>query len=126
MASLSKIRNNSSNFLDRTQLIKLKTKAMRTGAWFRDLPRIDRVLVDLTIRVTENVRSAYLAKSIFAIVGKLEGLFELSILKSVRIWGYQLAEKVSLIAQRWGNSAAKTWANDSSFAFFLVIMQKNR
>jgi hypothetical protein len=125
MASQTEIRHGSSHFIDRTLLIKLKSKAMRTGAWFRALPRIDRVLVDLTIKVAETVRSAHLAKSIFAVVSKLEGLLESSILQSMRIVGFQLAEKISLMAQRWGNPAARRWANDSSFAFFLVVMQKN-
>ena len=42
-------RNAAANFLDRSQLVKLKLRAMRAGVWFRGLPRLDRVLVDLTI-----------------------------------------------------------------------------
>ena len=99
---------------------------MRAGVWFRALPRIDRVLVDLTIKVTENIRSSLLAKSIFAVVGKLEGLLESSVLKSLRLIGRPLAEKISLIAQKLGNTSAESWADDSSFAFFLAIMHTNR
>jgi hypothetical protein len=43
--------------------------------WFRALPRIDRVLVDLTIRVAGAVRSTTL-KNILTVVRKLEGLLE--------------------------------------------------
>jgi hypothetical protein len=114
------------NPLNRTQLVKLKAKAMRAGVWFRALPRIDRVLVDLTIKVTENIRSSHLAKSIFAVVDKLEGLLESSMLKSFRLTGRHLAQKLSLIAQKLGNASAKVWANDSSFAFFLAVMHTNR
>ena len=99
---------------------------MRAGVWFKALPRIDRVLVDLTIKVAENIRSAYLAKSIFDVMGKLEGLLESSILKSLRIIGRPLAEKLSLIAQKMGNASAKSWATDSAFAFFLAVMHTNR
>ena len=53
-----------SYFLDKKQLVNLKTKAMRSGAWFKALQRIDRVLFDLTIRVVDNIRSAKLVKSI--------------------------------------------------------------
>ena len=66
--------NNPLSLLNRSDLIKLRVKAIRAGVWFKALPRIDRVLVDLTIKVAENIRSAHLAKSIFAVVGKLEGL----------------------------------------------------
>ena len=103
--------------------MKIKSKAIRAGVWFKALPRIDRVLVDLTIKVVENIRSAHLAKSIFAVMGKLEGLLESSILKSVRVIGRSLAEKLSLIAQKWGNASAKSWVADSSFAFFLAMIQ---
>ena len=54
---------NTFSFLTKTQLIKLRLKAMRAGVWFRALPRIDRVLVDLTIRVTSSIRSATLART---------------------------------------------------------------
>ena len=39
--------DNAFSFIDKTQLIKLKLKAMRAGVWFRALPRIDRALIDL-------------------------------------------------------------------------------
>ena len=120
------LHNNSSSFLNRAQLVKLKFKAMRAGVWFKALPRIDRVLVDLTIKVAENIRSPHLAKSIFAVLGKLEGLLESSVLKTLRSIGRPLAEKISFTAQKLGNASAKNWAQDSSFAFFLAIMHTNR
>ncbi len=49
-------------FLNKKQLINLKTKAMRSGAWFKALQRIDRVLFDLTIRVVDNIRSSQISK----------------------------------------------------------------
>jgi hypothetical protein len=126
MAAQTAMQNVSSSFLNRAQLIKLRCKAIRAGLWFKALPRIDRVLVDLTIKVAENIRSLSLAKSIFAVVGKLEGLLESSVLKSLRLIGRPLAEKISLVAQKWGNASAKIWATDSSFASFLAIMNTNR
>ena len=120
------LRGDASSLLNRTQLMKIRCKAMRAGVWFRALPRIDRVLVDLTIRVAENIRSASLAKSILAVLGKLEGLLESSFLKSIRAVGRLLAEKISLIAQKLGNISAKAWAVDSSFALFLAAMHEYR
>jgi hypothetical protein len=94
--------------------------------WFKALSRIDRALVDLTIKVAENVRSVSLAKSIFAVIGKLEGLLESRVLKSLKLVGRPLAEKISLIAQKLGNASAKNWATDLAFAFFLGVMHTNR
>jgi len=117
--------DSSSRFLSAAQLVKLKIKAMRAGVWFRALPRIDRVLVDLTIKVAENIHSVSLAKSILTVVGKLEGLLESKVLKSLRLVGRPLAKKTSLTAQNWGNVSAKNWATDFSFAFFLAVIHTN-
>lgn len=105
--------------------MKLKLKAIRAGIWFKALHRIDRALVNLTIKVTENIRSFSLAKSIFAVVDKLDGLLESRFLQSLKLVGRQLAEKISLIAKKWGNASAKLWATDLSFAFFLGLMNTN-
>ena len=126
MAVQTVMQDGSSSFLNRTQLIKLRYKAMRAGVWFRALPRIDRVLVDLTIKVAENIHSAHLAKSIFAVISKLDGLLESSVLSSLRAIGRPLAEKLSLTAQKWGNVSAKSWPDYSSFAIFLAIMHTNK
>ena len=119
------IQDNASSFLNKAQLIKLRLKAMRAGVWFRALPRIDRVLVDLTIRVAGNVRSVTLAKCILAVTRKLEGFLESSLLRAFREVGFPLAQKLSLVAQKWGNNSAENWASDLSFMSFLAVMHIN-
>jgi hypothetical protein len=112
-------------FLNRTQLVRLRLRAVRAGVWFRGLPRIDRVLVDLTIRVASSIRSATLARNLLAVTRKLEELLENRLLRAFRQVGVQLAQKLSLIAQKWGNTSAKNWASDSSYAFFLAVLYIN-
>jgi hypothetical protein len=112
-------------FVQKTQLLKLRLKAIRSGVWFRALPRIDRVLVDLTIRVAGNVRSFTLAKSIAAIVGKLESLMESKFVRAIREIGFAIALRLGLIAQKWGNAAAESWIYDERFARFLSVMALN-
>lgn len=118
-------RDHAFSFLSKTQLTKLKLKAMRAGVWFKALPRIDRVLVDLTIRVAGNVRSMTLAKNILAVIRKLEGLLESKLMRAMREVGLPLAQKLSSIAQKWGNTSAESWITDSSFAYFLAVMHTN-
>jgi hypothetical protein len=113
---------NSKNLLNRLQLIKTRKKAIRAGVWFKALRRIDRVLIDLTIKVAENVRSALLAKSVLTVMSKLEGLLESNSLRLIRAYGLPSAEKLSLIGQKWGNSSAAKWATEPAFAFFLGVM----
>jgi hypothetical protein len=116
---------NTLSFLNKKQLVNLKTKAMRSGAWFKALQRIDRVLFDLTIRVVDNIRSAKLAKSIAVLTRKLENAQESSFSSRLREIGLPLAQKISFTAQKLGNISAISWVFDSSFAIFLAVMHIN-
>jgi hypothetical protein len=116
---------NTFSFLNKTQLVKLRLKAIRAGVWFRALPRIDRVLIDLTIKVASSIRSATLARNILAVTKKLEGLLESRLLRAFRGVALQLAQKLSLAAQKWGNASAKRWASDVAFVSFLAVMHIN-
>ena len=115
------------NVIGRAQLIKLRLKAMRTGAWFRTLRKIDRALIDLAIMVThDNIRSVALANNIISVMKKLEGFSEHSLRRIVKEVGYPLAQKASSLAQKWGNQSANKWRSDSSFASFLAILSINQ
>ncbi len=114
-----------SGFLEKAQLLKLKLKAMRAGVWFRDLRRIDRVLVDLTIKVAGTVRSFTLAKNILTVIRKLENVMESRFLHAVREVGFPVARKLASIAQEWGNGTAKDWGSDGGFARYLAVMYLN-
>jgi hypothetical protein len=113
------------SFLDKTQLLKLKLKAMRAGVWYRALPRIDRVLIDLAMKVTCTIRSISLAESILSITRKLEEVLESKLARATREIGAALAYKLSTFAQKWGNKAAYKWAGDSAFARYLAAMKIN-
>lgn len=114
-----------SGFLEKAQLMKLKLKAMRSGVWFRALPRIDRVLVDLTIKVAGTVRSFTLAKNILNVIRKLENIMESKFLRAVKENGFALARRLGLIAQKWGNNNAKNWELNKGFARYLAVMSIN-
>ena len=109
----------------RMQLVKMKLRAIRAGMWFRVLPRIDRALIDLTIKVADNIRSKTLTKSIVSVVKKLEDLFESKFIRTMRDTGLSLTSKLSLIAQKWGNKTAETWNGDLQFARYLTVMKLN-
>jgi hypothetical protein len=112
-------------FLNRKHLTDLKTKAIRSGAWFKVMQRIDRVLFDLTIRVVDNIRSSQLAKSILVITRKLENTMKGSFSIRLNEIGLSLAQKIGAIAQRLGNIYANCWVFDSSFVTFLAVMYIN-
>ena len=114
-----------SRFLNKKQLINLKTKAIRSGLWFKILQRIDRVLFDLTIKVVSKIRSAQLAKSILTLTRKLENAAKSTFLNRLHEIGLPLAQKISSIAQKIGNSSASEWALDISFINYLAVIQIN-
>ena len=117
--------HNDFRVLDRKQLVKLKMKAMRSGVWFRALQSIDRVLIDLTIRVANSVRNVKLVKSILTVSRKLESALESRFSRVVREVGLPLAQQLSLASQKLGNASAKSWAYDRSFAVYLAAMHLN-
>ena len=121
----STIRDADSGFLEKAQLLKLKLKAMRSGVWFRMLPRIDRVLFDLTIKVTGRVRSFTLAMNMLTVIRKLESIMESRFLRAVKEVGFPIAHRLCLIAQKWGNTNAKDWGSDVDFAKYLAAMSFN-
>jgi hypothetical protein len=98
---------------------------MRSGLWFKALRRIDRVLVDVTMRVAESVHSATLARALYSVIEKLESAFKNRVCSFVHKIGFPLAYRLSVLAQKWGNYYARNWASDESFAKFLAIMHIN-
>ena len=114
------------NSITKSQLVKTKTKAIRSGLWFKSLRRIDRVLIDLTIRVAhKNVRSLILSRNLLTVMEKLHSLLESNFSRVVRELGYPLARKISLLAQEWGNPSAIQWSSNLSFMKFLAVMNIN-
>ena len=116
---------NAFSFLCKKQLVKIRLKAIRAGVWFRALRRIDRALIDLTIKVASTVRSVTLARSILALVRKLEGIMESGFSRALREVGVKRAQELSLVAQKWGNLSANEWSSDPSFVRFLAVLSIN-
>lgn len=109
--------------LNRVQLVRLKSRAIRAGVWFKVLTRIDRVLVDLTVKVAQRVRSPSLARSILTVTRKLEDLLEGKLVRVMREFGFPLAAKLGVFAQKWGNKDAGYWKSDLGFAQYLSVMK---
>lgn len=112
----------SSNLVfGRDFLRSLKRKALRRNVWYSALSRIDRVLLDLTVKVADQVRGSALINALVSVIEKLESAFENRISCALRSVGFPLAQRLSLLAQKWGNKLAVKWVN-TSFARFLAVM----
>ena len=119
------LRRGSGRSVDIAQLMEMKLRAIRAGFWYSALPRIDRALIDLTIRVAHSIRSTTLATSILSVAKKLESFHESKLVYSIREIGLSLACRLSLIAQQWGNKTAGAWIGDMNFARYLAVMKLN-
>ena len=111
----------SGDLLSVRGLAEVKVAALRRGVWFRSLSRIERGIIDLTVRYVECIKSKKLAQVVGAIVEKLQTSLESLADRLVRTVGLPLAQKISNIAVSWGNRLASLWALDRGFARYLVF-----
>jgi len=102
-------------------LAEVKRTAFRRGVWFRALTRIERGVVDLTLRYVDDIKSSKLAKVLTAIMEKVQRATENMADRLIRTVGTPLAKKISSIAVSWGYHHALAWAKDRGFARYLTL-----
>jgi len=78
------------------------------------LDRVERGLLDLTIRWVDNVRSGRLTETLLRILVKLARAMEQG-MSRVLVVGRELALQASVFGVRWGNDLAYAWRFDESF-----------
>ena len=115
----------------RDMLAGLRLRAKRCRVWFSELSGNQRRLIELVTAVVKGkVRSLILAKLLAPIVKKLleamGGIQALvgEITYKMRTIGLNLAQKLSRIAQAWGNKSATEWPEDRGFIQYLTIVDK--
>jgi len=106
-------------------LVKIKSKALRTRVWFRVLSRVERAIIDLTIKCVEKVRSTVLAETISTIVDKILQFLEEDFMTRAERVGHKIAESLCTIGERWGNKTCSTWKCDGCFIKFLGVNSLN-
>jgi hypothetical protein len=111
------------SFLDKSELLKLRMKAMRSGVWFKAFSIIDKVLVDLKISVACKVRSITLAECIFAVTRNLYILFESEFSRTVRSICFPTAFKLQCVSSEMGQYERAKMGKRHRFIRYLVIMK---
>jgi len=109
----------------RQDLAKIKSRAMRTKVWFRALSRVERAILNLTIRCVERVQSRVLAGTISVIINKILQSLEEAFLQRAERIGRSIAETLCEICEKWGNKASLSWRRDKSFITFLGVTALN-
>ena len=108
-----------------SKLAALKMRSMRRGIWYKVISVLERVQVDLTIRMLERVRSPFLARVLDSIIKKLSVALQSNVSTLIQGVGFPQALKLSRIAKSWGHRTAETWNSNREFARFLAIMHLN-
>src|SRR6267378_2281229 len=88
--------------ITREVLVGLKTRGLRRRLWYCTLSRIERGLVDLTIRWVDKVRSGRMAETLLRILAKLAMALETGMGRALSR-GRILAVRASELAVGWGN-----------------------
>jgi len=109
----------------RQDLAKIKLKALRMRIWFRALSKIERAIVDLTIKCVEKIRSNVLTETIAMIVDKISYYLEENFVAKAEQVGRSIAEALSAFGVRWGNEECSAWKNDRCFVRFIGVMALN-
>jgi len=107
------------------ELVGLRNKALRRGAWFRVLDKTERAILNLTIRCVERIKSPRLAEMVRTILSKLRDAMKGRVERLMEAVGFQLAQNLSKIAKTWGNESATQWAEDIGFIRYLVVVKMN-
>ena len=100
--------------LTRRVLVDIRTRSLRRRVWYRVLNRIERGLVDLTIRWVDKIRNHTMTKVLLRILAKLAQAMEQGMAR-VLVVGRELALRASVLAVRWGNMEAYSWRSDHGF-----------
>ena len=103
-------------------LIAWRLKAFRRRVWYRTLNHLERALINSVIKVVDRVQSVLLTKVLSSIVKKLEAAMESRVKRMMREVGQALAQKISVIAQSWGNKSAQRWKDDQEFVKYLTVI----
>jgi hypothetical protein len=109
----------------RSFLIEVRKKALRRKTWWKALDRLDRAIVDLTIRVVDEVRSKDLGIEIVKILKKLNDALKSPFVRAMKSYGLERARRLSEQAQFWGYKEAKSWKYDFGFVKYLTVIETN-
>lgn len=111
--------------LTRAFLIDIRARSLRKRIWFRQLKSTERSLMNLAIRVVDEVRSSRLGGLLGTIVRRLEEALGSRFLRRARERGHELADRSARIAYSWGNIDALSWASDKRYILYLGVSSMN-
>ena len=89
------------------------------------MTKLERGIVDLTIKLFEEVRSRALSTALASVLAKLSGAVASGYLYRFEVVGKRLAEALSAAAVQWGHEDARFWRYNLSYIRCLGINYLN-
>jgi len=86
---------------------------------------MERAIIDLTIKCVEKIRSPVLAQAVSMIIRKLLRTLKEEFMTEAEKAGREIVQKLSVIAQNWGNKTCFLWKRDKVFIKFLGVNALN-
>lgn len=107
--------------MTKQSLTKIKRGALRSKAWYTALSKVERAILDLTIKCVERVRSHTLATTISHIVEKILNVLEGGFMERAEKVGREIAEDLISVAERWGNRTCAMWMQSEAYVKLLGV-----
>ncbi|MDH5462645.1 MAG: hypothetical protein OEX09_10555, partial [Candidatus Bathyarchaeota archaeon] len=79
--------------------MKVKSRALRNRTWYKTLSRMERAIIDLTIKCVEKVRSHVLAQMVSMIISKILRTLKEDYMTTAEKVGLEIIEKLSVVAE---------------------------
>jgi hypothetical protein len=94
----------------------IRRNAVRKRTWFQALDKLERGIVNLTIKIVDSLKSQLLTAQIVTILVKLRDAAKCAFTKHVESYGYQKLRETVETAVSLGNNAAQCWIRELGFA----------
>jgi hypothetical protein len=107
-------------------LVKVRSKALRHGIWFKVLDQVEREILNLTSIVVDRVESAVLGVELVKILRKLRDAMKSCFVRHQEEYGLCRAKVIAAQAQGWGYRASREWIKDLGFVIYLTVMDLNK
>jgi len=104
--------------LSAAYLSALRARALRQRVWFKALTKLERGLVDLTIRIKRQIRSEGLLKVLLPICEKLQTAL-MGFKERLRALALPHALRLAQLASRWGHKEAYMWPYDPDYLEYI-------
>jgi hypothetical protein len=101
--------------MTRAWLDRVRRRAWRKRVWFTACTKVERGIIDLTIRCVDTVRSTRLALILGRVVVKILKACRSQFVMRVERTGSELAARLSHIGASWGMTHAAGWKGDQAF-----------